>query len=117
MKNKRIIAGIAAAGIVTGAIVKTQLRADILERRFSNEYYYGEVGTWGYLADDLVNTVKDFIPVNQQEAKETIDAFEEAHDIQPYTFEETKDVENVVYIQLEGVDAATLDLQVGGGST
>lgn len=113
VKENKILYGISVALMIIFFIFKFEIRTDILEKRFSNINYLGEVGTWGYLGDDVVTTVKDMLPVNQKDMQKNIDEFVKSREVEPYKgFRKSIQNKNIVLIQLEGIDAISLDLKV-----
>lgn len=94
-------------------ILVFETRKDILRWKYSNKDFRSEVGTWGYLTDDIYSTIKDSFPVSNNKAREIIDEFKNSREIVPYFKARTESIRNVVFIQLEGIDAITLELKIG----
>ena len=59
-----------------------------------------------------MRTVKDVWPKSQKKMEKCIEDFKASRDIIAYDYEETKSIEKIIMIQLEGIDAVSLDIEV-----
>ena len=113
MRKFKGLLGILLPALMIVSILSYGVRKDILENRFSNVYFRGEVGTWGYLADDVYNCIKAAVPISPEKMQGYINEFVEGREIVPYSaFEGNEEVKNVILIQMEGIDAITLGLKI-----
>lgn len=114
LKNNRIIWIFIISLSVVLLLFKFETRKDILENRFSNLNYMGEVGTWAYLGDDIFKTFKELMPINEEKMETYIKQFVSSREIYPYEgfTVKNKDISNIVLIQLEGIDEITFNLKV-----
>lgn len=114
MKNKKMWIVLIVSYFIIIVIFSNEMRADIISKKYSNLNYLGEVGTWVYFGDDILGTIQELIPLNRKKAKNNIEQFVENRQLIPYEFGECIEAQNIVLIQLEGVDAISLDLQYEG---
>lgn len=113
MTQKRILVVLAGILSLIILILAYETRVDILEWRYSNKDYRAETGTWGYFLDDIYSTIKESIPISNAQARKIVESFKNGRQVLPY-FDDHKDALNIVLLQLEGVDAITLDLEIEG---
>ena len=111
MRKFKGLLGIILPALMIVSILSYGVRKDILENRFSNVYFRGEVGTWGYLADDVYNCIKAAVPISPEKMQGYINEFVEGREIVPYSaFEGNEEVKNVILIQMEGINLHRLKI-------
>ena len=84
---------------------------DDISKRYTNYTVWKEVGTAGYLGLDIYQTIKSVIPKDNEKQLLEVEKFQKSHEIEAYSFLKKKKIENVILIQLEGVDSIAIDMQ------
>lgn len=85
---------------------------DILKKRYSERYVFEEIGLMGYLGSDILELATDLIPQDKGKVIKNVNDFYEDKIIRPYDFPQKKAVENIILVQLEGVDSIAVDLKL-----
>ncbi len=114
MKNKRKYIILLCPYLIIIAIISVEMNSDIINKKYSNLNFYSQVGSWIFFCDDIIKTIQDIVPANKSKMQRNIESFKESRQILPYNFEEHEDIENIILIQLEGIDAVSLELQYNG---
>ncbi len=115
IKNRKMAVSAVLVCVLLVLGIRFETNADILEKKYSNTNFRREVGTLLYLTDDINTLLQEAVPKSQGKMKKQIDEFVSQRTVRPY-FEDsrTKEIENVLLIQLEGVDGITPLLRVNG---
>lgn len=111
MKRKAVLLGIISF-IVLCYMSQNTIDNDILKKRYSERDVFKEVGLIGYLSNDIQEMAMDLIPQNKNKIIENVNAFFSGRTICPYEFPKKKEVENIILVQLEGMDSIAVDLKV-----
>lgn len=85
---------------------------DILKKRYSERYVFEEIGLMGYLGSDILGLATDLIPQDKGKVIKNVNDFYEDKTTHPYNFPQKKTVENIILVQLEGVDSIAVDLKL-----